>query len=330
MIFRGIFIVFFGLQTVFGFAPKTGIVRTHSCYLRPFEKSKTRSQIVPRNERKIIGDDESMPPSPSPSHSPLIRPGLVLGIPLNLLSAIYTYHHYHEFSLTPKIIALNCLVGFYTYGNDRVKDAIYTRNITTQSAYLTENRYILKNIYDSAYLAFVILLFDNDGTRFQTLGFLSIYETLYIQYPFFFFYLGVKPAYLFGAYLMSFLVMWNSGFFEHEFVFLPFLLALDSTNFYIEFKKRCGLLKPFYVAFMWVGAFLIMPIVVREQSWMDVDFREIWSPFFMMAGLSNFLDLKDIESDRNQGIRTIPVLVGEKLGIAISIVFWVLSKLLFE
>lgn len=311
----GFFVFLLGQQPILGFLPP----RHH-----PFTKNLQKTKIP-------IGFEESLHAQPPPTTTGVFLPGLFLGIPLNILSAIFTYHHYHDLLLSPKIIALNCLVGFYTYGNDRIKDAIVYVNqgLTSKEElkYLSENRDILKNIYDSAYLIFVILLFDNFGTSFQTLGFLSIYETIYIQYPFLSFYLGVRPTYLFCSYLLSFWIMWGSHQFSHEFTFLPFLLALDSTNYYIRFKKRYGFLKPFYVAFMWVGAFLLMPIVVREQGWDGVDFSEIWSPFFMMAGLSNLLDIRDIESDRGQGIKTLPVLVGETVGIAISVGLLILAKI---
>ena len=50
--------------------------------------------------------------------------GFDIGIPLNIFQNIFTNIHYGYDITTPKLIILQFLVGYYTYGKDRYSDAI--------------------------------------------------------------------------------------------------------------------------------------------------------------------------------------------------------------
>ena len=50
--------------------------------------------------------------------------GLDIGIPLNIIDNVFTNLHYGEDITTPKVILLQFLIGYYTYGKDRYKDAL--------------------------------------------------------------------------------------------------------------------------------------------------------------------------------------------------------------
>ncbi len=50
--------------------------------------------------------------------------GLDLGIPLNIITNVFTNLHYGYDITTPKLILLQFLIGYYSYGKDRYKDAL--------------------------------------------------------------------------------------------------------------------------------------------------------------------------------------------------------------
>ena len=68
--------------------------------------------------------------------------GLDLGYPLNLITNLFTTLHYDYDITTSKIIILQFLIGYYSYGKDRYKDALeysdslanYSFNQTTSTA----------------------------------------------------------------------------------------------------------------------------------------------------------------------------------------------------
>jgi hypothetical protein len=268
--------------------------------------------------------------------SPAFPAGVVMGLPLNILAYIFTTNHYHEPILNAKIILLNCLVGFYTYGSDRMLDAVeyeknkkYGKSIKTDAKkiqtyeYILENYDILQNIYNASYWIFALLLFmtENDGTRPQTLLFLTLYDaakfSLNLRYTFFSYYLGIHSYRLFAIYAGILLILLQTHWFDHEFLYLPILMAIDSTKQYIIIKKMIGPLKPVYVAAMWTGAIMVLPGLIHEQNYHIL--KDSWAPFWIMAGFSNLADIKDTEEDRMNKINTIPVLFGEEMAYFISI-----------
>ena len=52
--------------------------------------------------------------------NPLI--GTNLGIPLNIMQAIFTYNYYHANLIDLRLIALQFAIGSFTYGTDRLLD----------------------------------------------------------------------------------------------------------------------------------------------------------------------------------------------------------------
>ena len=55
----------------------------------------------------------------------LVNPivGVDVGIPLNIFQNIFTNLHYGNDITTLKIVGLQFLIGYYTYGKDRYNDA---------------------------------------------------------------------------------------------------------------------------------------------------------------------------------------------------------------
>jgi len=55
-------------------------------------------------------------------YNPII--GSNLGIPLNILQYVFTTTYYHENILNNELILLQFAIGIFTYGTDRLLDAI--------------------------------------------------------------------------------------------------------------------------------------------------------------------------------------------------------------
>ena len=73
---------------------------------------------------------------------PVALQGIDIGIPLNIFSNIYTNLHYGYDITTINSICLQFLLGFYSYGTDRVKDALEYKSINNTIQY-TENKITL-------------------------------------------------------------------------------------------------------------------------------------------------------------------------------------------
>jgi len=288
------------------------------------------------------------PPNPIPKPPKFIVPGVLLGVPLNLLTYLSAIHQHSEYIVTPQIVLLNCLIGTYTYGMDRMMDAIEyqrihldisenSRELTNPSKtelyqYILENYDILKNIYDSIYWIFAMIMISDisEGVRFQTLIFIILYEffkfSTNLRYTFFSYYLGIHGYRLYMIYAFMLACMVNSHWFDKEFLFLPFLVAIDTARYYPELKRNVGWLKAPYVAAMWTIAITILPNYIYNHITSNtytntiIPYNEILISFLGMMGLSNLADLKDIEEDNKNGIQTIPVKFGNPIAILLSMI----------
>tara|TARA_Y100000389_G_C17394636_1_gene481845 strand:+ start:63 stop:932 length:870 start_codon:yes stop_codon:yes gene_type:complete len=108
-------------------------------------------------------------------YNPII--GSNLGIPLNLLQFIYTNTYFNENLITPQLIGLQFAIGIFTYGSDRLIDALEYNNIynkTNTSNYSIDKinyyNYLLKTknfnifIITLSYLYIFSLLINNPET----------------------------------------------------------------------------------------------------------------------------------------------------------------------
>jgi len=106
-------------------------------------------------------------------YNPII--GSNLGIPLNLLQFIYTNTYLNENLITPQLIGLQFAICIFTYGSDRLIDAleynnIYNKTNTTNYNKINYYNYLLKtknfNIFviTLSYLYIFSLLINNPET----------------------------------------------------------------------------------------------------------------------------------------------------------------------
>ena len=95
--------------------------------------------------------------------------GFDMGIPLNIIQSTFTTLHYGDNIITSKLFALQFLIGFYTYSQDRYRDAVeWDRNkFDTNKKDLFEHLLKFKIEYRMTYdisLLIIIALISSETT----------------------------------------------------------------------------------------------------------------------------------------------------------------------
>ena len=116
---------------------------------------------------------------------------------------------------------------------------------------------------------------------------------------------------------------------EHPEMNIPFLLLLESTRYYSNMKKYLGMLKPLYISLMWTAAAIILPCVMYEHNYNILYSPQDYLPCTLtLFAASNIVDNKDIVEDYENGIQTIPVVIGEDNSNKLSMLALIASSLL--
>ena len=144
----------------------------------------------------------------------LVNPvvGIDVGIPLNIFQNIFTNLHYGNDITTLKIISLQFLIGYYTYGKDRYKDALEYNDMpyNTNKKELYENLIKYKSIYKVSYdITFImitsILLLDENSFNNMPLVILLLtseyYKDLKDKLPI------IKPVYVSIMWTISSIIL---------------------------------------------------------------------------------------------------------------------------
>jgi hypothetical protein len=213
----------------------------------------------------------------APSKLPILRrniktydniQGADIGIPLNIITNLFTNLHYGKEITTPYIVSLQFLIGYYTYGKDRYKDALeyesapYETSSTKQELYMSilKYRYISRLSYCICFYAILYSLNDQ-----------------------------LTP----GQYL-------------------PIMGLLYSTEYYKQFKTNIPAFKPFYVSLLWTFATCILPCLIHDHDYSILADPYDYLPCALnLFAFTNLADIKDIEEDRINNVKTFPLLFGE-------------------
>ena len=167
--------------------------------------------------------------------------GADIGIPLNILQNIFTNLHYGYDITTVKIVVLQFLIGYYTYGKDRYKDALEYNEAPYQTKkeelyqFLVKYKDIYKLSYCITFIAIAsILLFDENSINnipFLILLYSSeYYKQLKLKYPI------LKPIYISIMWTMATVILPcvlydnNYSILEHPLDYLPCMLELFATS----------------------------------------------------------------------------------------------------
>ena len=229
---------------------------------------------------------------------PLPMTGLDIGIPLNIIENIFTNIHYGENIVTVKQLLIQFLIGYYTYGKDRYVDAL-TYN-TTQNEYNISAK--KKELYEKFNNNKVFYKLSYDIT-FSLIAYLiltqsSVYENLNIQ-------------------------ILNTGA-------LPFLFLLYSSEYYRELKLITPLAKSLYVSFMWTISTIILPGYLYEHNYNILYDIGCYLPCFLsLFATTNLADIKDVNEDTINKVKTIPVYYGVKETKKLILISLAISSLIF-
>jgi len=78
-------------------------------------------------------------------------------------------------------------------------------------------------------------------------------------------------------------------------------------------------LKIFLIAFVWAAATIFLPIMLSEQSYDKLHIALIFAErFLFIFAITIPFDIRDMKDDAESGLKTIPLLIGEKKSIFIA------------
>lgn len=224
--------------------------------------------------------------------------GFSVGIPINIIDNIFTNLHYGYDITNIKTVFLQFLIAYYTYGKDRYKDSIE----------------YFSNTYTEDNLDTIITNYNITDEKF------NLYSNLYSH----------KNEYLLSFcgtfYLIVFLLL-NDPYYLNN---LPFTILLYSSEYYKQLKKYIPGIKPFYVSFMWTVSAVILPCLLYDHDYSIIGYPLDYLPcFFTLFASTNMADIPDMEEDKINNIKTLPVIFGKKNVIYIVLLSLSLSSYIF-
>jgi hypothetical protein len=176
-------------------------------------------------------------------YNPII--GSNLGIPLNLLQYIYINTYYQENLITHELIALQFAIGIFTYGSDRLIDALRYSNTSNYSIdkvdyynFLKKNKNLNIFVISLSYIYITSLLINNQETYpilfllTSTLGYKN-FKTNYGQYKAL--YIGI--FWTIGTVILpSVLISHNYDILKEPTIILPSIFNLFASSNLIDIK----------------------------------------------------------------------------------------------
>ena len=224
--------------------------------------------------------------------------GLSVGIPINIIDNIFTNLHYGYDITNIKTVVLQFLIAYYTYGKDRYKDSVE----------------YFSNSYTEDNLDTIITNYNISDEKF------NLYSNLY----------NYKNEYLLSFcgtfYLIVFLLL-NDPYYLNN---IPFTILLYSSEYYKQLKKNIQGIKPFYVSFMWTVSAVILPCLLYDHDYSILGYPQDYMPCFLtLFASTNMADIPDMEEDKINNIKTLPVILGKKNVIYIVFLSLSLSSYIF-
>lgn len=167
--------------------------------------------------------------------------GFEIGIPLNIISNVYTYLHYGYDITTLKLVSLQFLLGYYTYGLDRYSDALeYQENkYETDKKEYYELIYQNKDLYQASFfITFMcicnLLLSENDYQQMIPFIVILIQTNFYKDIKKL---IGpLKPVYISVMWTLSSIILpcvihdHNYSILGHPMDYLPLTLSLYGSS----------------------------------------------------------------------------------------------------
>ena len=132
----------------------------------------------------------------------------------------------------------------------------------------------------------------------------------------------IKYTIFFSFLYLSFL-LYNEGVSE----FLPLLFI---TIIYKKIKNNICFIKSFLIGIMWTFASIILPCVLYDKNYeILIDYKCYLPIFFTLIGSSNLADYFDYNEDKDNGLSTLPIVLGKQNALLFSLFFMIMSSILF-
>lgn len=111
--------------------------------------------------------------------------------------------------------------------------------------------------------------------------------------------------------MLCFNFLWRFLTGNHQILIYYFCFGLFSLLYFLPplQLRRIGVLKPFFIAVVYVAVGIIIPLN-KELNYQALIYSV--AQFLFIAALCLLFDIRDLDFDRSKGIKTIPVLIGEK------------------
>ena len=176
------------------------------------------------------------------NYQEIIKPlnGIEVGIPLCIFTDIYTNIHYGYNIINPEILILQMLIGFYTYGRDRYKDALEdyssesNQNKIDLYNVINNNKQLYLNTHFLTLSLIFAILIKNNNLNCIPFVFLLFTTEYYKNLKYNFGYL--KPFYVSFMWMISTIILpcviHDNSFdiINYPMDYLPIILTIFSTS----------------------------------------------------------------------------------------------------
>lgn len=137
--------------------------------------------------------------------------------------------------------------------------------------------------------------------------------------------------------LVFFDAAWMAFIAYKQGIFVYCICALLSIFYFIPplNLRKIPFLKQFYIAFIWVVVCVIIPLLFEEEHYTGLTYFNkdsilyIVSQFCFIAALCIPFDIRDVDKDKEEGTRSVPVLIGIKnaklFAIALLLIYFILT-----
>lgn len=252
------------------------------------------NQLITRGTRENL----IMRKTPICSFEPLPLTGLDIGIPLNIIENVFTNIHYGENIVTIKQLLIQFLIGYYTYGKDRYVDALTYNTMSNQYNITAKKKELYENFNNNK--VFYKLSYD---ITFSLIAYLLLTQTF--------------------TYENRNIQILNTDA-------IPFMILLYSSEYYRELKSITPLAKSLYVSFMWTISTIILPGYLYEHNYNILYDIGCYLPCFLsLFATTNLADIKDVEEDTINKVKTIPVCYGVEETKKLILISLAISSLIF-
>lgn len=245
-----------------------------------YSRTLSRRMNIATTTRMIV---PSLPTVTLPLH------GIDIGMPLNIIDNVFTNLHYGYDVTTLRVVILQFLIGYYTYGKDRYKDAIEHYEVFDGKNEIGEKK---KNLYKTLY----------DNSTFYKISYcIAFYSIIILLLHDQYWYLNIPTISL----------LYTTEYYK------------QLKGQIVGFKPV------FVASMWTFSAVLLPCILHDNDYSIFSDVNDYLPCFLVLFACTNLADIKDIDEDIENNINTIPVVLGKENTQIIILVSLFFSSFIF-